>query len=185
MPEPVYLGHAEAGQIEPAAVVEVELLVLVQQRMRVDRAAEVETALRHAADHAGFGGQRQVVEHALLGGDRRDDLRHADAEVDDTAEATPSLDHRVGTHQQRLRDRQPERLCGLRVDRELELRGTLDRKICRPGTLENPIHVAGDSRLEVADVRTVREEHALLGKNFRALIDGMRNLTASSLMRCA
>ena len=68
--EPVDLGHAEAGQVEPAAVVEVELLVLVQQRLRVDRGAEVEPALRHAADHAGLGGERQVVEHPLLAGDR-------------------------------------------------------------------------------------------------------------------
>ena len=60
----------EAGQVEPAAIVEVELLVLVEERLRVDRRAEVQPALRHAADHAGLGGQRQVVEHPLLGGDR-------------------------------------------------------------------------------------------------------------------
>src|SRR4029453_18447718 len=65
--EAVYFGHAQAGQVEPAAVVEVELLVLVQQRLRVDRGAEVQPALRHAADHAGLGGERQVIEPGGLG----------------------------------------------------------------------------------------------------------------------
>ena len=39
------LRHAEAGQVETAAVVEIELLVLVQQRLGVDRGAEVQPAL--------------------------------------------------------------------------------------------------------------------------------------------
>ena len=46
----VDLRHAEAGQVEAAAVVEVELLVLVDHRLGVDRGAEVQPALRHAAD---------------------------------------------------------------------------------------------------------------------------------------
>ena len=42
--------------------------------------------LRHAADDAGLGGQRQVFEHALLGRHRGQHLGHADAEVDDAAQ---------------------------------------------------------------------------------------------------
>ena len=38
----VDLGHAEARHVEPAAVVEVELLVLVDHRLGVHRGAEVE-----------------------------------------------------------------------------------------------------------------------------------------------
>ena len=49
----------------------------------VDRGAEVEPAGRHAADHAGLGGQRQQVDDLLLGRDVGDAFRHADAEVDD------------------------------------------------------------------------------------------------------
>ena len=52
----VALGHAEDGEVEAAAVVEVELLVLVDHRVGVDRRAEVEARGRHAADHAGLGG---------------------------------------------------------------------------------------------------------------------------------
>ena len=61
LPSRVDLRHAEAGQIEPAAIVEVELLVLVHHRLRVERRAEIEPALRHAADDARLGGQRQVA----------------------------------------------------------------------------------------------------------------------------
>jgi hypothetical protein len=84
--QPVHLGHSQAGQVEPATVVKVELLVLVQERLRVDRSAEVEAALRHAPDHAGFGRERHVLEHPLFTSYCRDDLRHADAEVDDTTQ---------------------------------------------------------------------------------------------------
>ena len=83
---PVGLREAEAGEVEAAAVVEVELLVLVDDRVGVDRRPEVEPALRQAADDAGLGGERDEVEELLLGGDGRDALRHADAEVDDAAE---------------------------------------------------------------------------------------------------
>ena len=51
----------------------------------VERGAEIEPALRHAADDAGLGGERQVLQHALLGRDRGDALGHADAEIDDAA----------------------------------------------------------------------------------------------------
>ena len=81
----VDLRHAEARHVEAAAVVEVELLVLVDHCIRVDRRAEVQAALRHAADHAGLGGQRHVVEYLLFVGDRRDAFGHADAEIDDAA----------------------------------------------------------------------------------------------------
>ena len=81
----VDLRHAEARHVEAAAVVEVELLVLVDDGLGVDRRAEIEAALRHAADHARLGGEGQVVEHLLLVGDRGHTLGHADAEVDDAA----------------------------------------------------------------------------------------------------
>ena len=78
-------GHAETRHVEPAAVVEIELLVLLDDRVGVDCGAEIEPALRHAADHARLGRQRHVLENALLVRDRRDAFGHADAEIDDAA----------------------------------------------------------------------------------------------------
>ena len=79
----VGLGEAEEGHVEPAAVVEVELVGLVDHRLGVGRRAEVDAARRHAADHAGLGGQRDEVDDLLLVGDGGDALGHADAEIDD------------------------------------------------------------------------------------------------------
>ena len=81
----VDLCHAETCHVQAATVVEVELLVLVNDRVGIHGSAEVEAALRHAADHAGLGGQREMVEHALLVGDGCDALGHADAEIDDAS----------------------------------------------------------------------------------------------------
>ncbi len=63
-PEPGYVqvAHAiglrqpEEGEIEPTAVVEVELIGLVDDRVRIGRRAEVQPAGRDAADHARLGG---------------------------------------------------------------------------------------------------------------------------------
>ena len=85
LPCGVRLRHAEEREVEPAAVVEIELLVLVDDGLGVDRRAEIETRRRHAADHARLGGERDELVDALLGRDRGDALRHADAEVDDGA----------------------------------------------------------------------------------------------------
>jgi hypothetical protein len=43
----------------------------------------------------------------------------------------PSLNHLVSALEQRLRDRQPERLRGLYVDRQLERCWLLDRQLAR------------------------------------------------------
>ena len=79
----VGLREPEERDIEPAAVVEVELVGLVDDRLRVGRRAEVETARRNAADDAGLGGQRQQVDDPFLRRDARHALGHADAEIDD------------------------------------------------------------------------------------------------------
>jgi hypothetical protein len=50
-----------------------------------------------------------------------------------------SLDHFVGTQQQRLRDRQPERPRSLQIDDEVETRRLLDRQVGGLGTLEDPV----------------------------------------------
>jgi hypothetical protein len=52
------------------------------------------------------------------------------------------LDHLVGSHQNRVRDRQPERLGCPEVDDQLELRGLLDREVGGLGALEDLVDVA-------------------------------------------
>ena len=78
----VHLGDAEAGEVEPAAVVEIEHLVLVDDRVGVGRRAEVRSARQHAADGAGFGRHGEERRHLLLGRDGRNAVRGADAEID-------------------------------------------------------------------------------------------------------
>src|SRR5262249_4478143 len=55
--------------------------------------------------------------------------------------AAKSLDYFVGPHQERLRNRQAQRLGGLEVDDELEHGWLLDRQITWSGALEDLIHV--------------------------------------------
>ncbi len=81
----IRLRQSEHRHIESAAIVEIELVRLVDHRLRVGRHAEIESAGRHPADHARFGGERDRLQHALLGRHMRDAFRHADAEVDDIA----------------------------------------------------------------------------------------------------
>ena len=80
---PIDLGEAEEGAVEPAAIVEVELIGLVDDSLRIDRGAEVEAGGRHAADHAGLGRQREQIGDALFRCHGGDAFRHADAEIDD------------------------------------------------------------------------------------------------------
>ena len=58
-----------------------------------------------------------------------------------------SLDHPIRLHQDRLRNRDPERLGGLAVDDQLELRNLFYWQIRRFGSLQNPVHVAGGGGL--------------------------------------
>jgi len=81
----IRLGHAEYRDVQPAAVVEVELLVLVDDSLGVHRRAEIEACHRDAADHAGFGNQGDELVHPLLCGNCRLALRHPDAECPRTA----------------------------------------------------------------------------------------------------
>ena len=80
------LGKSKTSEIEAAAVIKVELLVLLNDGFGIERGSEVEPALRKASYNSGFGCERQVFENALLGRDSRDPFRHADAQINDTAE---------------------------------------------------------------------------------------------------
>ena len=80
------LGEAKEGDIEAAAIVEVELARLVDDRLRIAGGAEIQPAGWNAADDAGLCRHGHEIKNALFGRDRRDTFRHAYAEVD----------HRVG-----------------------------------------------------------------------------------------
>src|SRR5207248_11121790 len=89
-----------------------------------------------------------------------------------------SLDHLIRPRQQRGRDGEPERLRGLEVDDQLELRGLLDGKVCRLGAFEDPIYIGGTSFAALPDIRSVEEEHAcassvwLSGQARQSIFDG-------------
>src|SRR5262249_19599757 len=77
----VRLRHAQACEIEPAAIVKVELLILLDDGLRLERRSEIEPALRYAADDSGLCRQRPIFENALLRRDCGDPFRHADAQI--------------------------------------------------------------------------------------------------------
>ena len=87
----VDLGERQEGEVEPAAVVEVELVGLVGHHVVVDAGAGVHAAGRHAADDALLDGERHFAPQALFGGDVGDPVRDPEAEVDHgTAGTAPS-----------------------------------------------------------------------------------------------
>ena len=79
----VGLSQSEERSIEAAAIVEVELVGLIHDRLGVDRRPEIEAAGGNTADDARFSGQGHQVENLLLVRYVRNSFGHADSEVDD------------------------------------------------------------------------------------------------------
>src|SRR5437867_13115446 len=69
--------------------------------------------------------------------------------------AGSSLDHLVCAQQQRLRDREPERLGGLEVDHELELGRLFHRKLTGLRALEDLVDEACEPEIKVGIVHRV------------------------------
>ena len=80
----VDLRHPQKRLVEAPAVVEVELIGLVDDRLGTGHGAEAEPAAGgQAADRAGFDGERDQVEDALLARHGGDPLWNPDAQVHD------------------------------------------------------------------------------------------------------
>src|SRR5689334_20932182 len=73
-----------------------------------------------------------------------------------------SLNHVVSAQQQRLRDRQAERIRGLAIDDELEFRGALDGKIARLRALEYLVDDRGEPEVQVRVVDRVGHQSSRL-----------------------
>src|SRR5215813_4222744 len=71
-----------------------------------------------------------------------------------------SLDDLVGSHEDGLRNRQAQRLGGLEVDHQLELRRLLNRKIFGLRALQDLVHEDRCSAPDVVDVSTIRDQAA-------------------------
>src|SRR5215468_6582608 len=67
-----------------------------------------------------------------------------------------SVDDLIRPQQQRLRDGEPERLGGLEVDDQRELRGLLDRQVTGLGALEDLVDIDSGAPPQISEVRTVR-----------------------------
>src|SRR5437867_11099417 len=64
----------------------------------------------------------------------------------------PSVNDLIRALQERLRDRQPDRLRGSDIYEQLELRGLLDREVAGFRGLEDLVHVGGRATLQVKPV---------------------------------
>ena len=76
------LREPEKGCVQPAAVIKVELIGLIDNGLCVNRGSKIEPSCRHAANDARFGGKREQISNFLFVGDGCDTLGHADAEID-------------------------------------------------------------------------------------------------------
>src|SRR5881296_1230538 len=75
---------------------------------------------------------------------------------------TTLMNNLVCSQEQRLRDRQPQRLGGLEVDHELEFRRSLDGEISWLGTFEDLVHKIGCAAIIVREIHAVANRAASL-----------------------
>src|SRR3990170_7515974 len=79
------------------------------------------------------------------------------------AAVSRSLDHPIGAQQERLRNRQPQRLRGLEVEHQLKLVGLLEWKIGGLHPLEQSVDVERPPAADGRVARSIRQEPPGLG----------------------
>ncbi len=80
---PVDLGQPQHRDVQATAIVEIELVGLIDDGLDVGGGAEIQPAGGNAAHHARFGGEGQQIDDLFLGGDVGDTLGHTDAQIHD------------------------------------------------------------------------------------------------------
>jgi hypothetical protein len=90
-----------------------------------------------------------------------------------------SFDHLVGAGEERRRDREAEGFGRLQVDRELELRRLLNRKVGRIAASENAIDVGRAATPEIGTVGGIAQEAASMCSRGPNML-GSRCLIASA-----
>src|SRR6266511_5948084 len=76
--------------------------------------------------------------------------------------AAASVNDLIRPQEYRLRDRQPERLGGLSIDDQLELRRLLHREVSRVRPFQDLVHINGGAAIEICSVRAVAQEASSL-----------------------
>ena len=207
----VRLGETKERGVEPAAVVEVELVGLVDHALRVDRGAEAHASRRHAADHSRLRRERHQVGDLLLAGNIGNTLGHADAEIDDAVgvefERRPARDdlalvqlhrgNRSGTRADFAAERRVVLhreglpvVLGLRhhdtVDQDA---GNLHLARIERATLGGPLHLRDDEAARVArrhrDCQHLERERFLLHCDVAVGIGGRSTHDADIDRECA
>ncbi|MNS72185.1 hypothetical protein D3C72_1055860 [compost metagenome] len=112
----VEFGQTEDGQVDAAALVEIELRRLVHHRLRIGRGAKAESVSRRAADGARLDGERKAAESGLVR-QRSHRRRHAHAKVDHARRAARQFHHRTALHDGACVERARGHRCLVRLDR--------------------------------------------------------------------
>src|SRR5512134_1311728 len=76
--------------------------------------------------------------------------------------AAASRDNFIRSRQYRVRDREPERLCSLRIDDQLERGGPLDWQVGGLGTLQDLVHVRGGTAESRGELRAVGQQTSIV-----------------------
>src|SRR5262245_54737542 len=83
---------------------------------------------------------------------------------------SPLLNYSIRTQEKRSRNRQPECLCGLQIDHEIQLGRLLDRERLRLRSSQDPINVAGGAPEQIVAIYSITDESTILHE-LRRVID--------------
>ena len=127
------------------------------------------TSVRPKALMAGMGSRPTEGKHSRAAGHCRTARRLALAGASEGAPAVRStvllgsarsLNDLVRAEEQRLGDREAERLRGVEIEHELKLRRLLHRQLAWPRALENPVDIAGRPAQLIVDIHAIGDQAA-------------------------